>query len=122
MYEHAKEHRPQWAAIESIASKIGCAAQTLSSWIKRREVDTGQRAAVTTDEHARVKVLEREVKELRRANEILRSASHTSRHGALNVRVRTMAVSVGVEICRPLGAALMGRSCRRTTGWGGDCG
>ncbi len=75
VYEHAKDHPSQWAAITSIASKIGCSAQTLSSWIKRRETDSGQRPGVTTEEHARVKALEREVKELRRANEILRKAS-----------------------------------------------
>ena len=70
-----KEHKSQWAAITAIASKIGCSAQTLSSWIKRREVDTGQRSGVTTEEQARVKALERENKELRRANEILRKAA-----------------------------------------------
>ena len=75
VYEHAKEYPSQWAAISSIASKIGCSAQTLSSWIKRRETDSGQRPGVTTDERARVQALEREVKELRRANEILRKAS-----------------------------------------------
>lgn len=75
VYEHAKDHPSQWAAITSIASKIGCSAQTLSSWIKRRETDSGQRPGVTTDEHARVKALERENRELRRANEILRKAS-----------------------------------------------
>ena len=75
VYEHANEHSSQWAAITSIASKIGCSAQTLSSWIKRRETDTGQRPGVSTEEHARVKALERENRELRRANEILRKAS-----------------------------------------------
>jgi transposase len=75
VYEHAKDHPSQWAAITSIASKIGCSSQTLSSWIKRRETDSGQRPGVTTDEHARVKALERENRELRRANEILRKAS-----------------------------------------------
>ncbi len=75
VYEHAKDHPSQWAAITSIASKIGCSAQTLSSWIKRRETDSGQRPGVTTEEHARVNALERENRELRRANEILRKAS-----------------------------------------------
>ena len=75
VYEHAGEHPSEWAAITSIASKIGCSAQTLSSWIKRRAVDRGERPGVTTEEQARVKALEREVKELRRANEILRKAS-----------------------------------------------
>lgn len=75
VYEHEKEHTSQWAAITSIASKIGCSAQTLSSWIKRRAIDTGRRPGVTTEEHARVKAIERENKELRRANEILRKAA-----------------------------------------------
>ena len=60
VYEHEKEHTSQWAAITSIASTIGCSAQTLSRWIRRRAVDTGRRADVTTEEHARVKALERE--------------------------------------------------------------
>jgi transposase len=75
VYEHGGEHASQWAAITSIASKIGCSAQTLSNWVKRRAVDTGARPGITSDEQARVKALEREVKELRRANEILRKAS-----------------------------------------------
>lgn len=75
VYEQSKEHGSQWAAIESIASKIGCASQTLSNWIKRREIDAGERAGVSTDEAARIKALERENKELRRANDILRKAS-----------------------------------------------
>jgi len=75
VYEHASEYPSQWAAITSIATKIGCSAQTLSNWIQRRETDSGQRPGVTSEEQARVKALEREVKELRRANEILRKAS-----------------------------------------------
>ena len=75
VYEHGGEHPSQWAAITSISSKIGCSAQTLSNWVKRREVDAGARPGVSTEEQARVKALEREVKELRRANEILRKAS-----------------------------------------------
>ena len=75
VYEQSKEHGSQWAAIESIASKIGCASQTLSNWLKRRGIDAGERAGVSTDEAARIKALERENKELRRANEILRKAS-----------------------------------------------
>ena len=58
-----------------IAPKIGCTASTLLEWVKRAEVDSSKRAGVTTDEHERVKALEREVKELRRATEILKSAS-----------------------------------------------
>ena len=69
------EYPSLWAAIESIASKIGCVPQTLNEWVKRHEVDTGTRAGITTSEHERVKALEREVKELRRAHEILKLAS-----------------------------------------------
>ena len=73
--EHQGEYPTQWAAITSIASKIGCSAETLRGWLRRAERDTGQRAGVTTDERERLKVLERENRELRRANEILRKAS-----------------------------------------------
>lgn len=64
-----------WATIESIAPKIGCVAQTLNEWVRKHEVDTGTRGGVTSVERERVKELEREVKELRRANEILKLAS-----------------------------------------------
>ena len=64
-----------WKAIVSIAPKIGCMPTTLLSWVKRGELDSGQRAGVTTEERERIKALEREVKELRRANEILKLAS-----------------------------------------------
>ena len=73
--EHASDHPSRWAAITSISSKMGCSAQTLSNWVARFETDAGRRPGVTTDEQARVKALERENKELRRANEILRKAS-----------------------------------------------
>ena len=73
--EHRGEYPSLWAAVESIAPKIGCVAQTLLDWVKRHEVDGGLRAGVTTAEAQRVKELEREVKELRRANEILKLAS-----------------------------------------------
>jgi transposase-like protein len=73
--EHQGEYPTQWAAITSIASKIGCSAETLRGWLRRTERDTGQRTGVTTDERERLKALEREVRELRRANEILRKAS-----------------------------------------------
>ncbi len=75
VFEQRGEHGSQWAAIESIAGKIGCSAQTLSNWVRRYERDTGQRDGVITAEAARVKELEREVRELKKANEILRLAS-----------------------------------------------
>jgi transposase len=73
--EHRGEHASQWAAIASIAAKIGCTAQTLSNWVRQAERDSGKRPGTTTDERERIKVLEREVRELRQANEILRKAS-----------------------------------------------
>ena len=73
--EQSPAHGSQWGAIRSIAEKIGCNPETLRSWLRRYERDTGQRPGPTTDDLARLKELEREVKELRRANEILRKAS-----------------------------------------------
>ena len=73
--EHRGEYPSLWLAVESIAPKIGCVPQTLRSWVKRQEIDAGVREGVTTSEAQRVKELEREVKELRRANEILKVAS-----------------------------------------------
>ena len=69
------EHTSRWAAIKSVAAKIGCTAQGLSEWIKRTEVDAGRRAGLPTDAAARLKALERENRALRQANEILRKAS-----------------------------------------------
>jgi transposase-like protein len=73
--EQRSEHPSMWAAIEKIAPMIGCTAQTLLDWVKRDEIDRGVRDGVSTDERERIKALEREVKELRRANEILKVAS-----------------------------------------------
>lgn len=73
--EHEREHPSQWAAIRSVAEKIGCSGETLRNWVRRAERDAGHRPGLTTDEQQRVKNLEREVRELRRANEILRKAS-----------------------------------------------
>jgi len=73
--EHRGEYSSLWSAIESIAPKIGCVPQTLLEWVKRAEVDAGKRPGTTTAEAQRIKDLERENKELRRANDILRTAS-----------------------------------------------
>jgi len=73
--ENESDYSSRWAAITSISAKIGCVPQTLSSWVKRREVDSGTRAGVPTDMADKMKALEREVRELRQANEILRKAS-----------------------------------------------
>ena len=73
--EHQGEHESQWAAIGSVAAKIGCTAETLRGWVRQHERDTGRRDGMTTTEKERIKQLEREVRELRQANEILRKAS-----------------------------------------------
>ena len=73
--EHGGEYASRWAAVNSIAAKIGCNAVTLHEWVKRREIDQGTRAGVPTDLAEKMKALERENRELRQANEILRKAS-----------------------------------------------
>ena len=73
--EHASAHATEWAAITSIAEKLGCAPETLRKWVRQEQRDAGQRPGLTTDERERLKKLERENRELKRANEILRKAS-----------------------------------------------
>ena len=75
VHEQQDKHASQWAAITSIAEKIGCTAETLRSWVRQGERDAGRRPGLTTEERARLTQLERENIELRRANEILRKAS-----------------------------------------------
>jgi len=73
--DHAGEHPSRWAAVTSIAAKIGCTQQTLHDWVKKAEIDSGQRTGVPTEMVEKLKALERENRELRQANEILRKAS-----------------------------------------------
>jgi transposase len=73
--EHESAHDSQWAAIRSIATKLGCTPETLRKWVRQSERDNGTRAGLTTNERERLKALERENRELKRANEILRKAS-----------------------------------------------
>ena len=87
--EHRGEYPSLWAAIESIAPKIGCTSNTLLDWVKREEVDSGVRPGVTSAEAQRVKDLEREVKELRRANEILKLASEFFAQAELDRRLKS---------------------------------
>jgi transposase len=73
--DHEKEHVSRWAAVTSISGKVGCSAYTLLEWVKKSEVDSGMRAGVPTEMADRLKALERENRELRQANEILKKAS-----------------------------------------------
>ena len=75
VFDHEAEYDSQWSAINSIAEKIGCTSETLRGWVRDAERDRGRRPGLTSDERARLKALERENQELRRANEILRKAS-----------------------------------------------
>ncbi|RQR47355.1 IS3 family transposase [Burkholderia sp. Bp9126] len=114
--EQRSEHPSMWAVIESIAPMIGCTPQTLHEWVKRDQVDHGERDGVTTDERERLKALEREVKELRRANEILKVASAFFRPGGARAPFQVLKAFVdqhrdtfGVEpICKVLRIAPSG--------------
>ena len=86
--EHAHEHPSQWAAMRSVAGKLGCTVEALRRWVRQAERDQGKRPGVTTDERQRLKDLERENVELRRANEILRKASAYFAQAELDRRPR----------------------------------
>ena len=86
--EHAAAHDSEWAAICSIAEKFGCSAETLRKWVRQTERDLGKREGLTSGERERLKELEREVRELRRANEILRKASAYFAQAELDRRPR----------------------------------
>ena len=75
VFDHEGDYGSQWEAMCSISKKIGCTAETLRKWVRRAEIDDGRRGGVTSEERDRMKTLERENRELRRANEILRKAS-----------------------------------------------
>ena len=87
--EHRGEYPSLWAAIESIAPKIGCVPQTLNEWVKRDQIDTGVRDGISTSELQRLKELERENKELRKANEILKLASAFFAQAELDRRLKS---------------------------------
>jgi transposase len=86
--EHQDEHASQWSAMGSIATKIGCTAETLRKWVRQVERDSGRRPGLTTEERQRLKDLERENRELRRANEILKKASAFFAQAELDRRPR----------------------------------
>jgi transposase len=75
VFEQESEHESQWATMESVAAKIGCTAETLRKWVRQAERDSGRREGMTTSDRERLKELERENRELKRANDILRTAS-----------------------------------------------
>ena len=83
------DHPSLWAAVESIAPKIGCVPSTLLDWVKQTEVDAGQRGGTSTSDAQRIKELEREVKELRRANDILKTASAFFAQAELDRRLKS---------------------------------
>jgi transposase len=88
VWETEREHGSQWAAIVSIAEKVGCTAETLRKWVRQGERDSGRRPGQTTDDRQRIKDLERENRELKRANEILRKASAYFAQAELDRRPR----------------------------------
>ncbi|MDT7855172.1 IS3 family transposase [Rubrivirga sp. S365] len=110
VFDHEHDHPSQWAAIRSVAEKIGCTAETLRNWVRQAERDHGRRAGPSTDDRARLKELERENRELRRANEILRKASAYFAPGGARPPTETMITFIddhreayGVEpICKVL--------------------
>ena len=88
VHEHRGDYPSLWAAVESIAPKIGCVPQTLLEWVKREEVNTGTRDGLSSSERERLKQLERENKELRRANDILKAASAFFAQAELDRRLK----------------------------------
>ena len=86
--EQSREHASEWAAISSIAAKVGCTAETLRKWVRQAERDSGKRSGLSTDERSRMKELERENRELKRTNEILRKASAYFAQAELDRRPR----------------------------------
>jgi transposase-like protein len=89
VFDHAGEYPSQWTAIVSIAGKIGCATQTLANWVRQAERDAGLKSGPTSEERERIKQLERENRELRQANEILRKASAYFAQAELDRRSKT---------------------------------
>jgi transposase len=88
VFEHADDHESQWAAIQSIAEKFDCSAETLRKWVRQAEQNAGRRPGMTGEERQRLKELERENRELRRANEILRKASAYFAQAELDPRAK----------------------------------
>src|SRR6476660_2484203 len=109
--DHSSEHPSRWAAVTSIAAKIGCTPQTLHDWVKKAEVDSGQRAGVPTETAEKLKALERENRELRQANEILRKASAYFAMAELDRRSKPGSLSSTI-IVGCMGSSRSARCCR----------
>jgi len=109
--EHRGEYPSLWAAIELIAPKIGCVPQTLHEWVRKQKIDTGMREGTTSEELDRIKALEREVKELRRANEILKLASAFLAQAELDRRLKSRGTS-WTSIVTSTGSSRSARFCR----------
>jgi transposase-like protein len=88
VHEHAPEYPSQWAAMRSVAEKLGCTVEALRRWVRQAERDRGERAGLTTDERAELKRLQRENFELKRANDILKTASAYFAQAALDCRAK----------------------------------
>src|SRR3712207_519320 len=106
--DHGGDHASQWSAIGSIAAKIGCTAETLRKWVRQAERDQGLRAGPTTEEQERIRALERENRELRQANEILRKASAYFAQAELDRRSKPWLRSSGIT-ARSTGASRSAR-------------
>ena len=109
--DHEREHPSRWTAVVSIAEKIGCSPQTLHEWVKKAEVDTGKRAGVPTEGAEKLKVLERENRELRQANEILRKASACFAQAELDRPFKRRSPSLTIT-GRPMGSSRSAGFCR----------
>ena len=103
VFDHLSEYDSQWSAIVSISSKMGCSAETLRRWVRRSEIDSGRRGGLTSDERARFKERERENRELRRVNEILRKASAFFAQAELDRRRSKPVMGGRPDICGDLG-------------------
>lgn len=88
LHEQEASHPSRWAALKSISHKIGCTPETLRTWVQRAEIDSGKRAGLTSSEREELKALKREVRELKRANEILKSASAFFAQAELDRRLK----------------------------------
>lgn len=115
VFEHGNEYGSEWEAISSIAEKIGCSAETLRKWVRQTEVDSGRRGGLTTGEQARIKDLEREVRELRRANEILRKASAYFAQAGSSPRRSNGSTGSTTDVCSDRSGTFPRPSSRRCT-------